>query len=111
MSQSNPPSVRLTQQAQEDIRQITEYYLAHTEPAVATRNIATIISKCRYLAENSFIGRKLDGLDDSYQFWTTNNHKHVIYFKRTGPRSIKILRVWGATRLPLGVEEILSADE
>jgi plasmid stabilization system protein ParE len=90
---------------------ITDFYLDRTDPATATRSIATIISKCRYLAENQMIGRRLEGYGDEYQSWLALNNRYVIYFRRTGQNSIKVIRVWGANRLPLGFEDLIQADE
>lgn len=104
-------SVRFTRRARADIDSITDYYLDLTDPATAARNVAIIISKCRYLAENPMIGRRLEGYNDEYQSWLALNNKYVIYFRRTGLNSIKVLRVWGASRLPLGFEDLIQADE
>ena|SRR5438045_2198825 len=107
-----PPRVTLTLDAQDDLDNLTDHLLdSNVEYEVVTLRLSILVSKFRYLANNPMIGRKIEGLPNQYQFWLALDNKYVIYFKRTGRNSLKVLRVWGATRLPLGIEDLLKADE
>ncbi|MBN9390762.1 MAG: type II toxin-antitoxin system RelE/ParE family toxin [Chloroflexi bacterium] len=62
----NPPDVvvRFNKKAQNDISEITEYYLSLAGPEVARKNVRQILLKCRWLAENPMIGDQIAGFDE-----------------------------------------------
>jgi plasmid stabilization system protein ParE len=99
----NPPDVvvRFNKKAQNDISEITEYYLSLAGPEVARKNVRQILLKCRWLAENPMIGDQIAGFDEKVRVWYTLHKRFKIYFRRTTRNNIRILRIRGSSQRPL----------
>ncbi len=99
--------VKFTRKAQVDLQDITNFYLKINKE-LAVRNKATIVRELKKLADNPMLGSNDEHSGGQYQYWYVLRLECRVYFKRLGPNSIKVLRVWPARKPPLEPGEIVS---
>ena len=101
-----PPVIEYSTQAQLDLDEILEYYLLTVDEDTAIKAITAILTEIDYLTNTPMLGRDIASEAPQYRVWPVFRSRYKIYFERVATDHIKVIRVYGSKRKPLGTEEI-----
>jgi plasmid stabilization system protein ParE len=108
-------AVRWSVQALEDLADINDFYTNLANEAVANQIIDGIKRDIRRLAVTPFLGSKDARLrpdaPNQYEYWYAFRTQYRVYYRRLGPRTIQVYRVWPSRRQPLEPEDIVPPEE
>ncbi len=99
-------AVRWDEDAKSDLQNILDFYTTLADESVTRRVVAAIRREVQQLSITPLLQkRRQEG--ENFQTWLVYRSEYRVYYKRIGPRTIYVYRIWPCRRVPLKSDEII----
>jgi plasmid stabilization system protein ParE len=98
-------TVILTDEAENDLKEIALFYIQVASPEVAYRNQATIMEDLDNIAADKFRGKSYPDAPDA-SYWYVLGTSYKVYFIRTEPTTIEVYRIYSSRRESITPDQI-----
>lgn len=98
--------VRWSVQARADLREIAVFYTERINKETSKRVTNVVLADIKKVAATPMLGTKDERLGDDYLYWSALRTQYRIYFKRVGPRTIQLYRIWPSRRRPIELYDL-----
>jgi len=104
-------AVRWSDEAISDLEDIGNFYATRLDLKTIRRLLANIQGDIQKLAVTPLVGRKDEriGPDEpgQYEYWYAYRSEYRVYYRRLGPRTIEVYRIWPSRKPPLEPDQII----